>query len=241
MSTKLLTSKEDLEKIIRKALIEVYVLKERGYPLDYAMTASKTSEGRDQFLADLQTPMKLAFFFSGEEGQPAELSYDEDYVLQEDVQDVVEEEKAELEHLDTTPVAEVLEPDTNRKEVEKGVSESPADELEVEGEDATTDLVQVEAMSVSKIVEETLATSSPSDAWRDVSIADMAIKFAVSSLPLPTFFFSFLYPSYLLDSLPFSLTKSLLRSSNASPSSPVDASPTTPSPTSRPAKTSSVY
>ena len=184
MSTELLTSKEDLEKVIHKALIEVYVMKQQDYPLDTAITAYKTSEERDQFLAKFRSSLELAYFASGEKGQPAVLDFAKEG-LQEDVEEAVQEEKTELEQLDATPVAEVLEPDTEREGVEKGASESPAEELEAADGGTTTDLSQTETTSVSGILEDTLATSSPTDAWRDVSITDMAVKFAVSFLQIP--------------------------------------------------------
>ena len=180
MSTETLTSKEDLEKVIRKALIEVYVMKAYDYPLDTAITAYETSEGRDQFLTQFRSSLERAYFASGESGQPAVLDIAEADELQEDVEELVQEEKTELEQLGATPVAEVLEPDTTREGVEKGASESPAEELEAVDEGATTDLSQAESTSVPAILQETLATSSPTDAWRDVSITDIKIKFAVS-------------------------------------------------------------
>ena len=190
MSTEALSSKEELEKIIRKALIEVYVMKETGNPLDHAMSACKTGEGREDFVERFRDELERAYFVPGQHGQPATLAFASDEEFQEEVQEIAQEERTELEHTEVTPVAEVLEATTHMEDLEKGTSDSPAEDMDVVGEGTATDLSEVEATSMSRILEETLGTSPPTDAWRNVSISDLEIKFAVSSPSPNTLFLS---------------------------------------------------
>ena len=137
MSATVLDSKEDLEKVIRRALIEVHVMQE-GMPLDNAMTAYETGKEREHFVMKYPELLKRAYFVAGERGQHAKLVF----------------------------------------------AESPPEDVDMTEDRAITSLAEAEAISISEILEEILGMPAPTDAWRDVSISDLKVKFAVS-LPSP--------------------------------------------------------
>ena len=161
MSSTIKDSREDVAKSIRRALIEIYTLKEAGRPLTdaaYALDDKITSSlGGVSFSTSADGSVKV--LFPDEETQQAVL------------QSIVESKSAE----------EVLEID------EEVVAEV---EVEREDSTTTEDLKTDPARKLEEPPPQTIKAFEPvaDDSWIPIAFPNADLKFAVSS-PLPDFAF----------------------------------------------------